>query len=93
MVIQVEFWHLVELLLGFIGVLGAFAKLMINKMDERISQQTAQHLSLEKEFLEHKAKLPLEYQRREDAIRFETVLNAKLDTIYNTMERIRESKQ
>ena len=34
--------------------------------------------------------LPLQYQRREDAIRFETVLNAKLDAIGSRIERLME---
>ncbi|NOT66715.1 MAG: hypothetical protein HOP06_11980 [Methylotenera sp.] len=45
---------------------------------------------VEKDLSDHKMRMPLEYQRREDAIRFETVLNAKLDGIHNLIERLRE---
>lgn len=89
MTVQVDFWHLVGLLLGFIGVLGSFGKLMLAQIDKRIDAQNVRLLTLEKDLADHKARLPLEYQRREDAIRFETGLNAKLDAIYNLIERLR----
>ena len=92
MTIQVDFWHLVGMLLSFIGVLATFGKILLSQIDHRIDEQSGRFLQLEKDFIEHKTKMPLEYQRREDAIRFETVLNAKLDNIYKRVEQIRDKQ-
>ena len=92
MTIQVDFWHLVGMLLSFIGVLASFGKILLGQIDHRIDAQSDRFLQLEKDFIEHKTKMPLEYQRREDAIRFETVLNAKLDNIFNRVDQIRDKQ-
>lgn len=42
--------------------------------------------SLERDFLEWKAELPLNYVRREDYIRGQTVLEAKMDALYSKLE-------
>jgi hypothetical protein len=90
MTIQVDFWYLVSMLLGFMGTLGGFGMILLKQIDKRIDQQNTRISNLEKDFSEHKIRLPLEYQRREDAIRFETILNAKLDAIGNRIERLME---
>ena len=92
MTIQVDFWHLVGLLIGFIGVLVTFGRIQLAQMDKHIDRFGARMERLEKEFSDHKSTLPLQYQRREDAIRFETTLNAKLDAIYGRVERITENR-
>ena len=90
MTLTVDFWHLVGLLLTFIGSLVGFGKLLLAQLDKRQDAVSLRVSSIEKELADHKARLPLEYQRREDAIRFETVLNAKLDAIGGRIERILE---
>ena len=45
--------------------------------------------SFERELLEMKADLPLNYVRREDAIRQETVMTAKLDTLAAKIDALR----
>lgn len=81
MTVQVEFWHLITLLVGFISVLCTFGMILLQQIDKRIDSQNLRITTLEKDFSEHKARLPHDYQRREDAIRFETALNAKIDAI------------
>lgn len=49
--------------------------------EERIARVEAQHNDLERAFFKHLADMPVNYMRREDHIRFETVLNAKLDAV------------
>lgn len=114
--IQAEFWQLVGLLLAFIGVLAAFAKILLDKMEKQLEQSTVslnnrldsglkslnervtvlddKHSrrmdGFERELRSTQLSLPNLYQRREDAIRFETVLNAKLDSIGVRMERLVE---
>ncbi len=43
---------------------------------------------LEREFLEFRADLPLHYVRREDYLRGQAVLEAKLDALYSKIELI-----
>ena len=45
---------------------------------------------LEKEFMRFKADLPLNYVRREDYIRGQTVIEAKLDALYNKLEVVQQ---
>ena len=90
MTIQVDFWHLMGLLLSFIGTLATFGMVLIKQIDARIDHQNDRVSKIETSLNETLTKLPLEYQRREDAIRFETVLNAKLDAIGTRIERLME---
>ena len=61
--------------------------------DERFAAVIAEHRSeaeswkrLEREFLEFQARLPLDYVRREDYIRGQTVIEAKIDAVYSKLE-------
>ena len=45
---------------------------------------------VERQVLELKATLPLDYVRREDFIRHEVTINAKLDRIYDRLEKGKE---
>jgi hypothetical protein len=55
----------------------------VGKLDERVGKvETTLNKTL--------TMLPLQYQRREDAIRFETILNHKLDAISARIERLME---
>jgi predicted PurR-regulated permease PerM len=90
MTIQVDFWHLVALLLAFIGTLASFGMILLKQIDSRIDHQNDRVNKIETRLNDTLASLPLEYQRREDAIRFETVLNFKLDAIGNRIERLME---
>jgi Ni/Co efflux regulator RcnB len=42
--------------------------------------------ALERDFLRFQADLPLQYVRREDYVRGQTVIEAKLDALYNKLE-------
>lgn len=90
MTIQVDFWNLVGLLTSFVAVLFGFEKILLRQLDARIDGQSKRVTQLEEKLNDFLTKLPLEYQRREDAIRFETVLNAKLDAIGARIERLIE---
>lgn len=90
MTIQVDFWHLIGLLLGFISTLATFGMVLIRQIDSRIDHQNDRVSKIETSLHEALTKMPIEYQRREDAIRFETVLNAKLDAIGSRIERLIE---
>ena len=78
------------LLLSFIGTLATFGMVLIKQIDARIDHQNDRVSKIETSLNETLTMLPLQYQRREDAIRFETVLNAKLDAIGSRIERLME---
>ena len=90
MSIQVDFWQLMGLLLSFIGTLAMFGMVLLKQIDSRIDHQNDRMSKIEKSLNDTLTMLPLQYQRREDAIRFETVLNAKLDAIGTRIERLME---
>lgn len=51
---------------------------------ERANTQAVQ--ALERDFLKWQAEMPLHYVRREDYVRGQTVIEAKLDALYNKLE-------
>lgn len=59
-------------------------------IDARLAKVEGELREVEKGFLKHLADLPREYMRREDHIRFETVINAKLDNIAARQELLAE---
>ena len=91
--IAIEFWQIVSFLLGFLGICFTFGKILLGQykvmFDERfrhmdtvktdIAELQRSHIALEKS-------LPLEYVRREDYIRGQTVLEAKMDSLNQTMQ-------
>ena len=54
--------------------------------DER--KTAAQMLSLERDFLTWKAEMPLQYVRREDYVRNQTIIEAKLDAVALKIENL-----
>lgn len=108
--IQLEFWHLILLLLSFLGFAFGAGKLLLAQIDRRLDAQfdsmeearklntehwdakfkavledqkngTEAWRSLERDFLKFRGDLPLEYVRREDFIRNQSVIEAKLDAV------------
>ncbi len=55
---------------------------------EDIKANTEAVKKLERDFLEWQANLPLHYVRREDYVRGQAVIEAKLDTIYSKLETV-----
>lgn len=117
MTIQVEFWELVKLLIGFFGFLFTAGKLLLMQKERRDNErfeaqeesrkQAAKHwderftaierqrqqeseglLNLEREFLRFQADLPVTYVRREDYVRGQSVIEAKLDALYSKLELV-----
>ena len=115
MTVQVDFWHLVGLLLGFFGACAAAGRLLLSQsqkhlderfatLDERFAAQeksraegqaqlagrldaieqvnrdeTLQWQRVEREMLKFQADLPMRYVMRDDYIRGQTILEAKMD--------------
>lgn len=115
--IQLEFWHLVTLLLAFFGFVAGGAKVLFDQIDRRLNERFAaleqarqsadkamqDELSrhaheeekafsklsgLERDFLEWRADMPLHYVRREDYVRNQVVLEAKIDRVFEKLENL-----
>lgn len=90
--IEIEFWQLVGFLLSFLGVCWGFGRMLLAQFqaqqDER--QRAQDKLSekvevLENQFAEQKAVLPEKYVLRDDYIRNQAILEAKMDSIQKTL--------
>ena len=113
--VQIEFWQLVLLLVGFFGACAAGGKLLLDQqqrhLDERFASQeearrtnhsqlssrldgienahrdeSNQWQRIEREMLKFQAELPVHYVRREDYIRGQSVIEAKLDGLGMKLE-------
>jgi hypothetical protein len=64
-------------------------KALRETFDKHIAEERLNGLALanlEKDFLKWQANLPLNYVRREDYVRGQSVIEAKLDALYNKLE-------
>ena len=92
--LQIDFWQLVgfggALLSGFAAIIFGAGRLIAAQFETRINERfdvlqkareaEAQGISnLEREFLRFQADLPLHYVRREDYVRGQSIVEAKLD--------------
>lgn len=77
-----EYWNLALFLAGLVAAWSLLIVGVFRWMQDRSTRK------LEREFLEHLARLPLEYVRKEDAIRQELVINAKLDALAMKIDRM-----
>lgn len=102
MMIQLEFWQLISLLLAFFGFVAGGAKLLLRQVEKRldtrfstIEEAATEWRRLEREWLNWKAELPLQYVRREDYVRNQTVIEAKIDAIAVRLEnwQLREKER
>lgn len=101
MSVQIELWALLTFLVGllvtFFGSVWAFATVLGGQIDKRLDERfkvqtallqdtTGKVTKLERDFLEWRAELPIHYVRREDYVRGQTVIEAKLDALYKKLE-------
>ena len=93
--INIEFWQLVGFLLSFLGVCWGFGKMLLSQFqaqqDERQKQQERLQGKveiMEKQLGEFSASLPMTYVLREDYIRNQVVLEAKLDNVVDKLTEI-----
>jgi len=67
--------------------------LRVAQIEKSISDGKLENQKREREILQLRCDLPLEYVRREDAIRQETVINAKLDTLAAKIDYLRVERR
>lgn len=93
--INIEFWQLFGFLLSFLGVCWGFGKMLLAQFqaqqDERQKQQErlqGKVESMEKQLGEFNASLPMTYVLRDDYIRNQVVLEAKIDNMTEKLTEI-----
>ena len=84
--ITISIWELVtvgvSLLAGMFGIVKLLLGQFVNRIDERFEKaerDSQEWRRFEREFMEFKGNLPIEYVRHEDSVRNQTVIEAKLD--------------
>ena len=75
-------WQFVLFLAGLIAVWSLIIIATLRWIQDRSTRR------LEIDFLKFQATLPIEYVRREDAIRQEVVINSKLDALAKKFDQI-----
>jgi hypothetical protein len=102
MIVQVELWQLISLLLAFFGAVGGFGKILLSQFEKRQAEQadhwdkrfTALEIAakewtrVERDFLAFKADLPMTFVMRDDYVRNQTVIEAKLDSVALRIENL-----
>lgn len=95
MTLQVEFWQLVGLLVSFLGFAAGAGKLLLRQVERRLDARfsglekaSAEWQRIERDWLNWKADLPIQYVRREDYVRNQTVIEAKIDAIAVRIENL-----
>lgn len=102
--VQLELWHLILLLLAWVGGVASFGKILLDQFEKRLGERFAgieaakdrqmeKLESLERDFLQWKGELPLNYVRREDYIRGQSVIEAKIDGLALRWENAQMSAQ
>lgn len=101
MMLNIDFWQALVMagavFVFFTGLLIMLLKALFKQFEERQSTRFTQieqalvkrdddFTRLEREWLKHLAELPIQYVRREDYIRGQSVLEAKLDALYSKVE-------
>lgn len=101
--LQIEFWQLVgfgfTLLSGFFAIIVGAGKMISGQFEKRLDARFENLESarrkevdlvarLEREMLEMKAELPTQYVRREDYVRGQSVVEAKLDALASKLESV-----
>ncbi|MBS1186715.1 MAG: hypothetical protein H6R04_733 [Burkholderiaceae bacterium] len=99
MTVQVELWQLislvVSLMLAFLGFAFGAGRMLLSQIDRRLNErfevmekELQGWSGLERDFLKFQAALPLQYVRREDFVRNQTVIEAKLDALAIKIETL-----
>ncbi|MDT0496513.1 hypothetical protein RM530_03925 [Algiphilus sp. W345] len=60
----------------------------LNKLETNARQEAEQWQRVDKEILKLRAELPLQYVRREDYVRGQTVIESKLDALATKLETV-----
>ncbi|MDR2261565.1 MAG: hypothetical protein LBE06_11700 [Azoarcus sp.] len=99
MIVEIQVWHLISLLISFLGFAFGAGKILLAQIEKRQAEMLAEQARrftvlekgmehgstewarVERALLELKADLPRQYVMREDYVRGQAVLEAKLDAL------------
>ena len=98
-----EHWQLAIFITGLVaswnmillGVIRTFMSRNSETLEKRMAGLASiadRNQGIERQILELKAELPINYVRKEDFIRHEVVINTKLDRLRDLIEDIREKQ-
>lgn len=80
--------------IAFVAVNASTIQFLLKRREEQHQRDSSRVDDLEKQLIELRVNLPLEYVRREDWIRFSGTLDAKLDAMREEVrEQIAEVKE
>lgn len=85
MTVTLEWPQILLLLTAFAGLLRMLVFGEIKKLEARQIEDRKNIVNLQESIAALKAEIPTLYERREDAIRAYTVINAKLDKLYELL--------
>lgn len=95
MSVNIELPQLITILLFIVGCAISLSKYLLDQISKNISKLEDQNKAeaegwkqLERDLMTLRADLPLHYVRREDYVRGQTVIEAKLDALYNKLEAV-----
>lgn len=96
MTVNLELWHLITLLLAFFSAVWGFGSVILRQIEKRLDERFAtlqksadEVLRIERELMQFKAEMPKMFVMRDDYIRQQEDLNAKLDKL---LERLQERR-
>lgn len=92
---QLDTWQVILFCIALIGGFAGLIKILFMQFEKNLARRfdslendAKEWVRLEREFLTFKADLPLHYVRREDYVRGQTVIEAKLDAVAKKIENI-----
>lgn len=95
MTLSIELWQLLSLIVTVSGLLAAFGRLLLTQIQKSLDQrfravetQASAWQELERDFLKFQADMAVTYVRREDYVRGQSVIEAKLDAIASELKRV-----
>lgn len=96
MVIQLDLPQIISLLVAIVGGLFTVCKIVLSHIDGRFAKlenDEKEYIKdcrrIDRELLELKATLPMDYQRRDDANRTNAEISMKLDGLANKISELR----
>lgn len=95
MKVEFELWHLITLTLTLVGLFTGLGKMLLSQFERRIddrfdtiSQESKDWQATRNEVLLLRVELAERYVRRDDYIRGQTVIEAKLDAIAKDLSAV-----
>jgi Skp family chaperone for outer membrane proteins len=92
---ELELWQLISLLFTLLAVLAGLGKALLAQVERSLDRrfatvegQATAWQNLEREFLKFQAEMAVQYVRREDYVRGQSVIEAKLDAIASELKRV-----